>query len=118
MKQSLTCIECPVGCLVTVERQGDKIVSVTGNSCPRGKAYAKNEVICPRRIITSTVRLEDGRMLPVKTDRGVKKSEIFQVMEKINGLCVPLPVKIGDVLYAQIAEGCDLVATAEAKKEK
>ena len=114
MKKTLTCIECPIGCLVTVEMEGESILSVTGNACPRGKAYAENEVTCPRRIVTTTVRLENGEMLPVKTNRGVKKEEVFTVMEKIKKIrCAP-PIKIGDVLYKEIADGCDLVATADA----
>ena len=115
MKKQVTCTECPVGCLVTVEYDGEKILSVTGNSCPRGKAYAENEVVCPRRIVTSTVRLTDGRMLPVKTDRAVKKSEIFTVMEKIKGLRITPPVRIGEILQKEITEGCHLVATGEAE---
>lgn len=111
MKRTLTCIECPVGCHVTVEMDGKTIVSVTGNSCPRGKVYAENEVICPRRIVTSTVRAENGQMIPVKTDRAVKKTEIFEVMEKIKGIRVKLPIQIGDVVQKEIVDGCDLVAT-------
>ncbi len=113
MRKTLTCIECPVGCLVTVEYDGEKVFSVTGNSCPRGKAYAKNEVVCPRRIVTTTVRMTDGRMLPVKTDRGVRKEEIFTVMERIKNVHPDSPIKIGDVVQENIAEGCNLVATDE-----
>lgn len=115
MTKTLTCIECPVGCLMSVEMDGEKILSITGNSCPRGKQYAQDEVVCPRRVVTSTVRAENGEMIPVKTDRPVKKSEIFQVMEKIRETVCELPIKIGDVLYEGIAEGCNLVATGNAR---
>ena len=118
MKKTLTCIECPVGCQVTVEMDEGRILSVTGNACPRGKVYAENEVTCPRRIITTTVRAEDGRVVPVKTNRAVKKDEMFEVMEKIKNLRVTLPIKVGDVVYKEIAEGCDLVATRAFDKEK
>lgn len=47
MVKQFTCIECPVGCLLTVEGEGKKIISVTGNSCPRGKAYAESEFTAP-----------------------------------------------------------------------
>ena len=116
MKKTLTCIECPVGCLVTVEVEGEKILSVVGNACPRGKAYAETEVICPRRIVTSTVRSVEGKIIPVKTDRGVKKSEIFSVMERIKNTHPTLPVRIGEVLQKEIAEGCNLIATAEVEE--
>ena len=115
MLKTLTCIECPMGCNIEVETEGDKVLSVKGNSCPRGKAYAENEVICPKRVVTSTVRALDGTMIPVKTAEPVKKEEIFVVMQKINGVHPALPVHIGDVLYRGIADGVDLIATGNAE---
>ena len=84
MIKTLTCIECPIGCEVEVTLEENKVVLVKGNSCPRGKMYAENEVVCPKRVVTSTVRAKSGEMIPVKTDKPVKKSEIFAVMRKIN----------------------------------
>ena len=40
-EKELVCVVCPMGCRITVTLNGDEIVSVTGNSCPRGKAYAE-----------------------------------------------------------------------------
>ena len=117
-KKTLTCIECPLGCTIDVTLDGDKVVSVTGYTCLRGKAYAEAEVVCPKRVVTSTVRAENGEMIPVKTDKPVKKSEIFQVMEKINKTTCSLPVKIGDVLVENISEDANLLATANVKGEK
>ena len=115
MTKNLTCIECPLGCNIEVEIEGEQVLSVKGNSCPRGKMYAENEVICPRRVLTSTVRATDGRMIPVKTAQPVKKAEMFEVMKKINGVHPTLPVHIGDVLYREIAEGVDLIASGNAE---
>lgn len=110
-KTTLTCIECPIGCAIEVELDGDKILSVKGHSCPRGKLYAENEVVCPRRVLTSCVRAENGEMLPVKTAAPVKKSELFELMKKINGVKVKPPVKIGDVIIEKIDGETDLIAT-------
>ena len=109
--QNITCIECPVGCYITVETDGEKVVSVAGNGCNRGKIYAQNEVTCPMRVVTSTVRTTDGRMLPVKTDKPVKKSEIFNVMAKIKAFTSPCGVKEGDVLIENVSDGANVVAT-------
>ena len=38
--RELTCIGCPLGCSITVTMNGTDVVSVTGNTCPRGDAYA------------------------------------------------------------------------------
>lgn len=109
--KTLTCIECPIGCEIEVTLENGKPVSVKGNTCPRGKLYAENEVVCPKRVITSTIRLQDGRMLPVKMDKPVKKSEMFRIMETINKTTAAAPVKIGDVLVENISDEANLVAT-------
>lgn len=109
--KKLTCIECPIGCAIEVSLQNGEILSVQGNTCPRGKVFAQNEITCPKRVITTTVRCTNGEMLPVKTSNPVNKSETFEIMKKINQVVAKLPVKIGDVLVKNIAEGADLVAT-------
>ncbi|MBQ8685153.1 MAG: DUF1667 domain-containing protein [Clostridia bacterium] len=111
---SLTCIECPIGCALEVEMENGNPVSVKGNGCPRGKLYAENEVVCPKRVVTSTVRAKNGVMVPVKTDRPVKKSEIFEIMKKINQTTCELPVKIGDVLVENISDEANLVVAGNA----
>ena len=112
----IICTECPIGCEITVSLDGERVTNVAGNGCPRGKTYASSEAVCPMRIVTSTVRTESGTILPVKTDAPVKKTEIFGVMEKINGIVCKLPVKIGDVLYENISDGANLIATASEEK--
>ena len=82
--KKLICVECPIGCEITVQTDGEKVYSVTGNACPRGKLYAENEIICPKRVLTTTVKAKNGKMVPVKTDKPVTKSKIFAIMEEIN----------------------------------
>lgn len=115
MKKNLTCIECPIGCSIEVEMVDGAIVSVSGHSCPRGKLYAENEVVCPKRVVTSTVRATNGKMVPVKTDVPVRKTAIFDVMKKINDLKVDLPVKIGDILMKNIVDEANLVAAGNVE---
>ena len=115
MIKTINCIECPKGCEITVEVSDGEIKSITGNSCRRGYVYASNEVICPRRVVTSTVKTADGRVLSVKTEKPVKKSEIFNVMERINGITLDHSVKIGDVIEKNISEDINLVATSDFK---
>ena len=114
-KLNLTCVECPMGCALEVEMEGSEIISVTGNTCPRGKMYAQNEVTCPMRVLTTTVRTEDGRMLSVKTDKPVKKSSQLDLMKRINQIKAKTPVSIGDVLVENIEGDANLVATDNVK---
>lgn len=42
-KRELICIGCPMGCPLTVTLDGGAVVTVQGNTCPRGDAYARRE---------------------------------------------------------------------------
>lgn len=113
-KRELTCIGCPMGCLVTVETDKGMIQSMTGHSCPHGKAYAEKELTRPERTVTSTVPVDGGtlRMLPVKTAGDIPKDKIFESMALIRVLRVNAPVKAGEVMLKNLAgTGIDLVAT-------
>lgn len=115
MVKNLTCIECPMGCNIEVELSDGSVVSVKGNSCKRGDMYARNEVTSPRRVVTSSVRAKDGAMVSVKTDRPVRKSEIFAVMNKINAVMLDKSVSIGDTIVECIDEDANLIATIDHK---
>ncbi len=109
--KGLTCIECPMGCSITVRVVDGVATEVSGNNCVRGKLYAENEVVCPKRVITTTVRLTNGDVVPVKTTAPVDKSKVFEIMQKINKVVATVPVRIGDVLVEDIGCGASLVAT-------
>ncbi len=109
--KTLTCIECPIGCEMEVGVEDGKAVYVKGNTCPRGKMYAENEIVCPKRVVTSTVRAKNGTMIPVKTDRPVRKEDVFAVMRKINAATCNVPVKIGDVIIENISDDANLIVS-------
>ncbi len=109
----LTCIVCPIGCTLTATQdENGAILSVTGNTCPRGKTYAENELLHPVRTLTTTVAVAGtNKPLPVKTDAPIPKDKLFEAMKIANSLCVSAPVHIGDVLYPDLF-GANLIATA------
>ena len=79
-----TCIVCPACC--DLETDG---VEVNGARCPKGEAFARQEMIAPLRVITTTVRCETPkgiRMLPVKTSYPVPIALIPDVMKQIKAL--------------------------------
>lgn len=111
--RELTCIGCPLGCSITVTMNDTDVVSVTGNTCPRGDAYARKEVTNPTRIVTSTVRVEGGisPMVNVKTASDIPKAKIFECTSALKNVVVTAPVKIGDVVLSNVAgTGVDVVA--------
>ena len=114
MKRNLVCVSCPLGCSIEVELENGEVVSVTGNTCKRGDAYARSEVTHPVRSLTSTVKVEGGihPVVPVKSDAPVPKEKMFDCMKVINGATVKAPVKIGDVVIENILGlGVNIVAT-------
>lgn len=116
-KRELICIGCPMGCPLSVELDGNEIVSITGQTCKRGEVYAKKEVTNPTRIVTTTVRVEGGSvdMVSVKTREDIPKGKIFQCVKALKGVTVQAPVHIGDVILANVAgTGVDIVATKNA----
>lgn len=103
----LICIKCPRGCLLTVD--GD---SITGNMCPRGIDYAKEEQTNPMRIVTTLIKV-NGKVVPVKTTKEVPKAKIDEVLKEICKINVN-ETKIGDVVLKNILElGVDIVVTGE-----
>lgn len=110
MPKRLTCIVCPLGCELTAELEGGKVVSVCGNTCPRGEKYAHNECTNPQRTVTSTVRCKNGGVLAVKTDRAIPKKNMAECMKIINKTIVSLPVSVGDVIIKDVF-GANIVAT-------
>ena len=89
-------------------------VSVVGNACPKGEAYAKSEVTNPTCMVTGLVRVAGLRKpLSVKTRVAVPKAKIDAVLFALHQTTVQLPVKIGDVVVPNVADtGVDVVATA------
>ncbi len=113
--RELTCINCPMGCQLTVTMDGDKITDISGYTCPRGKTYAEKEVTNPTRIVTSTVKVTGGvkERVACKTESDIPKDKIFDVMDAINSASVEAPVIIGETLIQNAADtGVAVIATA------
>ena len=115
MTRDLTCIVCPRGCELEVQIDGKEVLRVLGNACNRGSEYAFTEFNAPMRILTTTVAVEGGGVLPCKTNKGVPKDMLLECMKEINKLTVPKNTVIGQVIAWDIlGTGADLVATANA----
>lgn len=108
----LTCIVCPLGCRIRVERDANGL-KITGNECPRGLAYAREEMTAPKRTLTAVVKVAGRKsMLPVKTKAAIPKAKIWPAMQEIKAITVLPPVSVGQVIKENLAEtGVPLVAT-------
>ncbi len=114
--RELICIGCPLGCRISVELNEGAIQGISGFTCKRGEVYARKEIINPERIVTSTIKVNQGDrpLVSVKTKKEIPKDKIFQCMKEINLIEVNAPVAIGDVLLVNAAEtGVPVVATKD-----
>ena len=110
----LICIGCPNGCELDVRNENGEII-VSGNKCPKGEAFAKQELTHPTRSITSSVRttFKDNPVLPVRTNGEIPKEKIFDVIGKINEIVLDKHVKVGDTIIKNVLDlGVDIVATS------
>lgn len=95
---SMICPLCPNGCEVELRADG----TTSGNRCRRGADFARQERDEPMRVLTTTVRMADGRLLPVRSDRPVRKSEMQDILKGLHGKVVFVPVEEGWTLYEDI----------------
>ena len=113
MKRELTCIVCPKGCQLTVTKDADGSIKVTGQTCKRGEGYAISECTHPMRTLTTTAPLEGGGVIPVKTSAPVPKEMLFKCMELINDTVVPKDAPIGFTVIKNIlGSGADVITTS------
>ncbi len=118
--RELTCIGCPLGCQISVSLSDEGTVeTITGNTCPRGEAYAREEVTAPARTVTSTVAVSGGDKprCSVKTAQDIPKGKIFDVMTEIDRVRAQAPLHIGDVVLRDVCDtGVDVIATRNIAK--
>ena len=117
--RELTCINCPLGCALTVTLDGDTVVKVEGNTCPKGKSYGEKEVTNPTRILTSSVFVTGGRLpvVSVKTASDIPKNKIRECTASLKNITVQAPVKTGDVIVENIGgTGIKLIATKNVER--
>jgi CxxC motif-containing protein len=107
----ITCIVCPMGCRIGVESKNGEL-ELNGEGCRRGEQYVRDEVTCPKRVLTSVVTVEGSRqLLPVKTAAPIPKELIFAAMTEIKKIQAPGEIKIGEVIKENLAgTGVPLVA--------
>ena len=113
-ERNITCIVCPIGCKILIKTDGTQFEIVEGNKCKRGIEYARSEALDPRRMLTTSVLVNDGEwpLASVKSSKPVPKEKLFSVLKEIGGTAVKAPVKSGQIIIKNTANtGIDIVAT-------
>lgn len=114
-KQEMICIICPMSCHLEVELDDkNQVLSVSGNTCPRGDVYARKELTAPTRMVTSTVKIKNAlySRLPVITSSDIPKQRMFDIMKLISEVEVSAPIQVNDVIVKNALNlGIDIIAS-------
>lgn len=122
MSQELICITCPIGCHLKVEGPVAGEVQVEGNRCPRGAAYAREELLSPKRVVTATCALKRSpealaglsapRRVPWRTTGPFPKERVAELLALVGALEVEAPAIRGKpILTDALGTGVDVILT-------
>ncbi len=117
MTRELICISCPVGCHLAVTVQDDT-VQVSGNRCPKGEIYGREEMLAPKRVVTAVARCASQSVpyVSVKTDTPLPRELIRPLLNAIYQQTAEPPLQIGDIFIPDYrGSGVNVVFTAAVK---
>lgn len=109
------CINCPLGCRLSVTMADGKAVSVSGNTCKRGEDYGLQESMAPQRVLTCLMRASDReKPFSVKTSRPIPKEMLFKCASEIYRTYPAAPIAMGDIVIHDLCgTGTDVLATQD-----
>ena len=124
-EKQFVCVSCPKGCVITIKVPEDAAPekldkqNLSGYKCKQGIEYARQELVDPSRVLTTTVRIKGiPRMLPVRSSVPVPKERIFDVMRFLDDVEVKPPIKCRDVVVESILDmDIDIVATWSIREQ-
>jgi len=107
-RRVIACILCPNGCELEVTWNGEpteQSLEVVGNLCPKGTAYALDELTHPERTLTTSIRIRGGvqRLASVKTASPIAREAIVAARQALRPMVLDAPVAIGQVVVEDVA---------------
>ena len=114
-----TCIVCPRSCRITVTGEPGAVAGnlvVSGEGCRRGRDYVLAEHTHPVRTLTTTVAITGAplRRLAVQSTAPVPRELLRECLAQVNAVQVTAPVRMGDVIVADVCgTGVDVVAARD-----
>ena len=115
--KNITCICCPKGCKLNVDECNQYVV--TGNACKRGQKYGVQECKSPTRVVTSTVKVKNGKLrrCPVKTSIEIPKGKVLDVAATLKDIVVEAPIVLYQVIVHDVNDtGVNIIATRTIDK--
>jgi len=121
VEKKITCILCPIGCEILAKIKEDECRIIEGSMCKRGEEYAINEVLNPKRMLTTSILIENGvwPLVSVKTSELIPKEKLFHVLKEIKKTTIQAPVRPGQIIIKNVAEtGINIIATKSVKEKR
>ncbi len=90
------CIICPKCC--TIIRDG---TGFNGAGCKRGVAFVEQELVSPRRTLTTTIRCHEGKtkiMIPVRSEETVPLEDITGLVARIKHITLAERPSVGTAI--------------------
>lgn len=120
--REMVCIVCPNGCRLNVFVDGQNRVTRVENAlCRNGRTYAEDEVQCPKRSLTSTVKVKDGThpLVSVRSSKPIPKEKLQEAVDTLRLLELTAPVDFHQVIVSDILDtGADIVTTRQIAKAR
>jgi CxxC motif-containing protein len=113
MEKDIICINCPMGCRLKVYFCGENVNKVEGHLCKHGEEYARQEAVCPKRMLTSLMMPRNRKKpISVKTVSPIPKERFFDCVKQIINTHPEAPLACGDIVIKNICDtGVDVVVT-------
>jgi CxxC motif-containing protein len=114
----ILCVTCPKGCTLHVTHEGQTVIEVKPG-CKRGHQYAARELVDPRRMVATTIRIAAAAhpLLPVYTSAPFPKARIQELRAALRALEIQAPVKMGQVVVVNLLDtGIDILASRDLAK--
>lgn len=119
--REIVCIVCPNGCRMNVHINDNNEVTLVENAlCEKGRSYAKDEIQCPKRSLTSTVKVIDGvlPLVSVRSNKPLPKEKIQCAIAELRKIEIEAPVAYHQVIVSDIlGTGVDIITTKEILKK-
>lgn len=108
-----------MGCTLRARVEGGEVIEVSGQSCKRGLAFAREEILAPHRTLTTTVQVRGGvlPLLPVRSRAPLPQALLLPAADVLRHIVLQAPVQMHQVIVPDIlGSGIDIIAGRKIKR--
>jgi len=123
ISKEIVCTVCPQGCKMTAAKAPGGEWTFEGFTCKRGLRYAMDEVLHPKRTLTTTVlqklkttangeTVYEKRLVAVRSNQPIPLDQTMAAMDEIKNTILRKRVMEGDVILSAVSgTNADIIAT-------